>query len=268
MSSFITDELAVSETNTSLTKTTFSMITTDTSTTFATNSASTSSRATAKTTRDLKACSLPTYPTELRSQFQEMLLITEIAAQPSQPEKVTRNFAHYFFAILTNSAHSSALEQQLFNGTSGDEEKPSPLLRSISKISTIPEEDVDFDEMSNPGLRRAEDCCTPTDPRSLRPLARAVQVPNRIRRLRSRHVQPPKNLWFIGSVDKSFNSRCSKRFQTKDLQQDAVHYYYYRSLPKISQNDSYLPSITTSIENIEPPKQPKTPSRRLEDLLL
>lgn len=150
----------------------------------------------------------------------------------------------------------------------GKDEKPSPLMRSLSKISTIPEEEFDYDENLSGSWRRAEDCATPTD--RLRPLARAVQVPNRIRRLRSKHVQSPKNLWFIGSLDKSFNSRCSKRFETKNLEQDAVHYYYYRSLPKISQNtmtDRYIPSITTSIDNIEPPKLPKV-TRRAEDLLL
>ena len=153
-----------------------------------------------------------------------------------------------------------------------ENKKPSPFVRSASQFSTIPEE-PDFDEaMSNRGSRdgnRAEDCCTPTDPENtLRPLARAIQVPNRIRRLRSKHVQPSKNLWFTGSHNKSFNSRCSKRFETKDLEEDAVHYYYYRSLPKISQADNYLPSITSSIENIpDIPKLPKV-TRRGEDLLL
>ena len=44
--------------------------------------------------------------------------------------------------------------------------------------------------------------------------------------------------------------------------------YFYRSLPKISQADNYLPSITSSIENIpDIPKLPKV-TRRGEDLLL
>ena len=91
-----------------------------------------------------------------------------------------------------------------------ENKKPSPFVRSASQFSTIPEE-PDFDEMSNAGSRnRAEDCCTPDqNPLSnLRPLARAIQVPNRIRRLRSKHSQnASKNLWFTGSYNKSFN-RC------------------------------------------------------------
>ena len=152
------------------------------------------------------------------------------------------------------------------------DDKPYPLQRSISKISTIPEEDLEHeDAFSTAGsirnLSRIQ-IDDPNDPKGLKPLSRAFQVPNRIRRLRSRHIKAPKNLWFTGSVDKSFNSKASKRFDTKDLEEDAVHYYYYRSLPKISNQESYLPSITTSLENIpETPKLPKVNVRR-EDLLL
>ena len=78
-------------------------------------------------------------------------------------------------------------------------------MRPLSKISTIPEEgnEEDFpdnasNQMSN---NNREDCCTP--PLLNQPLlARAVQVPNRIRRLRSRNQknnQQPKNLWFTGT---------------------------------------------------------------------
>ena len=73
-------------------------------------------------------------------------------------------------------------------------------------------------------------------------------------------------LLFLGSLNKSFNSKCSKRFETKDLEEDAVHYYYYRSLPRLSTMNEYTPSITSSVENVEPPKLPKV--LRKADLLL
>ena len=71
--------------------------------------------------------------------------------------------------------------------------------------------------------------------------------------------------FILGSVTKSFNSRASKRFETKDLEDDAVHYYYYRSLPRLNPQE-YIPSITSSVENIEPPKLPKL--NRKPDLLI
>ena len=134
-----------------------------------------------------------------------------------------------------------------------DDENVSPLLRSVSKISTIPEEDPEHDAYSQAGAGQLEACRTPLgSAHHLRPLARAVQVPNRIRRLRSRAVGAnSKKVWYTGSTDRSFNSKCSKRFETKDLEQDAVHYYYYRSLPAIQTRERYLPSITSSLENIE-----------------
>ena len=61
------------------------------------------------------------------------------------------------------------------------------------------------------------------------------QVRNMIRRIRSRHVPSPSNLWFSGVSDhKSFNSRCSDRFDINDLDEDSRHYFYFRSLPKVS----------------------------------
>lgn len=156
-------------------------------------------------------------------------------------------------------------ESDNYGEESPTKSKKGGLDRRLSKVSTIPEEDNEHEDPSQANNDR-EECCTPTDGRNL--LSRAVQVPNRIRRLRTRHIQRPKNLWFTGSVDKSFNSRCSKRFETKDLEEDAVHYYYYRSLPKINAvPDGYTPSITSSLENIEPPKLPRV-IRRAEDLLL
>ena len=45
------------------------------------------------------------------------------------------------------------------------------------------------------------------------------QLPNRIRRLRSRHIKFDPKLWFYGHNPWSFNSRCpsSKRFDVSDL---------------------------------------------------
>ena len=155
-----------------------------------------------------------------------------------------------------------------------DEENVSPLLRSVSKISTIPEEDPEHDALS---LAGQEACRTPLgSAHQLRPLARAIQVPNRIRRLRSRAAggsagSTSKKVWYTGSTDRSFNSKCSKRFETKDLEEDAVHYYYYRSLPAIPTRDRYLPSITSSVENIESPtKLPNvvSPTKKRNELLL
>ena len=153
-----------------------------------------------------------------------------------------------------------------------DDENVSPLLRSVSKISTIPEEDPEHDALSQAGAGQ-EACRTPLgSAHHLRPLARAIQVPNRIRRLRSRAVGAnSKKVWYTGSTDRSFNSKCSKRFETKDLEEDAVHYYYYRSLPAIQTRERYLPSITSSLENIESPtKLPNvvSPTKKRSELLL
>jgi hypothetical protein len=138
-------------------------------------------------------------------------------------------------------------------------------------VSTIPEEDNELDtdhhhqhQHGQHGHGTDGQCDSPDHEKGL---ARAVQVPNRIRRLRTRNVQRPKNLWFTGNVDQSFNSRCSKRFDTKDLEENAVHYYYYRSLPRLSMENNYTPSITSSVENIEPPRLPKI-IRNAEDLLI
>ena len=75
------------------------------------------------------------------------------------------------------------------------------MLRSPSKISTIPEEGNEDDLLEDIPNNNREECCTPPDNSQYQPLlARAVQVPNRIRRLRTRHLQTPKNLWFTGIV--------------------------------------------------------------------
>ena len=49
------------------------------------------------------------------------------------------------------------------------------------------------------------------------------QLPNRIRRLRSRHIKFDPKLWFYGHNPWSFNSRCpsSKRFDVSDLDPDS-----------------------------------------------
>ena len=177
---------------------------------------------------------------------------------------------HQYFAVVTIYRFTHFTDNE--NGYE-DDENVSPLLRSVSKISTIPEEDPEHDAYSQAGAGQLEACRTPLgSAHHLRPLARAVQVPNRIRRLRSRAVGAnSKKVWYTGSTDRSFNSKCSKRFETKDLEQDAVHYYYYRSLPAIQTRERYLPSITSSLENIESPtKLPNvvSPSKKRNELLL
>ena len=177
---------------------------------------------------------------------------------------------HQYFALLQFTYCNHFTDNE--NGYE-DDENVSPLLRSVSKISTIPEEDPEHDAYSQAGAGQLEACRTPLgSAHHLRPLARAVQVPNRIRRLRSRAVGAnSKKVWYTGSTDRSFNSKCSKRFETKDLEQDAVHYYYYRSLPAIQTRERYLPSITSSLENIESPtKLPNvvSPSKKRNELLL
>ena len=49
------------------------------------------------------------------------------------------------------------------------------------------------------------------------------QLPNRIRRLRPRHIKFEPNMWFYGNNPWSFNSRCpsSKRFDVTDLDPDS-----------------------------------------------
>ena len=66
---------------------------------------------------------------------------------------------------------------------------------------------------------------------SNRALWRAQQIPNRIRRLRSRHVPLANKLWFTASSNFSFNSRCpsSSRFDRRDLDEKSRQYYFYRS---------------------------------------
>jgi hypothetical protein len=61
-------------------------------------------------------------------------------------------------------------------------------------------------------------------------LWRAQQIPNRIRRLRSRHVPLGGKLWFPASNTSTFNSRCpsSFRFDRKNVDEDARQYYFYR----------------------------------------
>jgi hypothetical protein len=84
-------------------------------------------------------------------------------------------------------------------------------------------------------------------------------------------VEFDKNTWFVGSVTRSFNSRCSSRFDLSDLESNARQYYYYRSLPKIANNPE---SIAQSESSLCDPKE--SPGRRrrkfqeqtLENLLL
>ena len=86
-----------------------------------------------------------------------------------------------------------------------ENDKPLPYVRSTSQFSTIPEE-TDGDYESNAAGSRMNNRVEDADSLlNLTPFARAVQVPNRIRRLRSKKVQAPKNLWFTGSYNKSFN---------------------------------------------------------------
>ena len=63
-----------------------------------------------------------------------------------------------------------------------------------------------------------------------RVLWRAQQIPNRIRRLRSRHVPLGGKLWFTASNSFSFNSRCpsSYKFDRTKLDENSRQYYFYR----------------------------------------
>ena len=63
-----------------------------------------------------------------------------------------------------------------------------------------------------------------------RVLWRAQQIPNRIRRLRSRIGSSSSKLWLTASTPFSFNSRCpsSFRFDRKNLDEDSRQYYFYR----------------------------------------
>ena len=70
-----------------------------------------------------------------------------------------------------------------------------------------------------------------------RQLWRAQQIPNRIRRLRSRHGnRDDDKLWFVSSNKWSFNSRCvnSKRYDRSELDENSRQYYYFKSLPRIA----------------------------------
>ena len=79
------------------------------------------------------------------------------------------------------------------------------------------------------------------------------QVRNMIRRIRSRHVPSPSNLWFSGGSDhKSFNSRCSDRFDINDLDEDSRHYFYFRSLPKVSPPGTIPPNSGAAAVNCSP----------------
>ena len=189
-------------------------------------------------------------------------------------EQLSKHENHFFWLITNKYLLLSLFNCHFTDNENGyeDDENVSPLLRSVSKISTIPEEDPEHDALSQAGAGQ-EACRTPLgSAHHLRPLARAIQVPNRIRRLRSRAVGAnSKKVWYTGSTDRSFNSKCSKRFETKDLEEDAVHYYYYRSLPAIQTRERYLPSITSSLENIESPtKLPNvvSPTKKRSELLL
>ena len=70
----------------------------------------------------------------------------------------------------------------------------------------------------------------PDDINGNRSLWRAQQIPNRIRRLRSRHIPLDGKLWLTASNSYSFNSRCpsSYRFDRKELDEDSRQYYFYR----------------------------------------
>ncbi|CAB4060471.1 unnamed protein product [Lepeophtheirus salmonis] len=90
---------------------------------------------------------------------------------------------------------------------------------------------------------------TKMDPSSLRLDSNVVlpQTPNKIRRLRSKHARFAKNVWYVGSTEKSFNSRCSKKFYIDDLDENSAHYYYFRSYPKVAPSSSSIsPSTLTN----------------------
>ena len=89
------------------------------------------------------------------------------------------------------------------------------------------------------------------------------QVRNMIRRIRTRHVPSPSNLWFSGgsgSESKSFNSRCSDRFDINDLAEDSRHYFYFRSLPKVSPPGSIPGASSASASPIFPPSSAGPPA--------
>ena len=56
----------------------------------------------------------------------------------------------------------------------------------------------------------------------------------------------------MGSVNRSFNSRCSTRYDVSDLESNARQYYYYRSLPKIATTES-TPSEASFTDGKESP---------------
>lgn len=72
----------------------------------------------------------------------------------------------------------------------------------------------------------------------LESLATKNKVPemhNMIRRRRCNHAKSPENIWFGGPSFKSFNSRCLVgRYDRHTLDDDAKQYFYFRSLPRIS----------------------------------
>ena len=88
------------------------------------------------------------------------------------------------------------------------------------------------------------------------------QLPNKIRRLRSRHAKLDRaKLWFYGANPWSFNSRCSnsKRFDVNDLDDEARQYYYFRSLPRVAPLTAASPNDMGSLYLAEPPEAPSTP---------
>ena len=77
----------------------------------------------------------------------------------------------------------------------------------------------------------------PLEPDPTKRTRRNVDVRRLMRRMRTRHVPEPIDLWFGGAKerDRSFNSRCSFRYDRTDLIEGDKHYYfYYQILPKVA----------------------------------
>ena len=70
--------------------------------------------------------------------------------------------------------------------------------------------------------------------------ARVPHAYNMIRRMRSKHVPAPQNLWFTGPSQKSFNSRCSPHYDLHGLDEDRKQYFYFRSLPRVTNTTQTL----------------------------
>ncbi len=76
---------------------------------------------------------------------------------------------------------------------------------------------------------------------------------NVIRRLRVTHVPARRaNLWFGPGkeCDRSFNSRISDRFDLSELDEDSKHYFYFRSLPKVSPATTPAPSTHMQVASV------------------